>query len=154
MILDTYEEPMLIRLLPEQVSALWSKLAPAISAGLPLTQTVSFDNMVRILESVLAERAVVWRVVPDAKEDARTQAIVMTTVYVDPVMLSHHLLIYSFYAYENLTAEDWTENFKDLGAYAKRMGVASVLAYTAKSGIAQMAKERLGAVADYTIIEF
>ena len=143
---------MLIRLLPEQVSASWNTIAPEIAKGLPPMQQASHDTMVSILEAVLSERLEVWVYLNET--EGNTKAVVATTIYRDPVINVPYLLIYSFSSFKPMTSDEWKDGFETLRKYATGLDVKSIIAYTAHEGVIKMATSRLGASAEYTVLEF
>ena len=144
---------MLIHLLPEQVSAAWDAVAPSIAEGLPPAQQASHQTMVGILQAILEDRVAVWAYLSE-DEVPMTKAIITTAEYRDPVLHTPSLLIYSFTALESLTVEQWKDGFETLRQYAVGMGVESIIAYTANKAVIQMATSRLGASAEYVLLEF
>jgi len=147
---------MLIRLLPEQVSAMWDHIAPLLAEALPPTQTVSYQTMVGVLESILAGRSILWSYVVNGGGDLQTtsKALILTAIYTDPVVQSQHLMIYAIVYIEELTAEDWKIGFSGLRKYAAGLGLQSIIAYSAHPGVIKMSVERLGASAEFTLLEF
>ena len=143
---------MLIRLLPEQVSAAWDAIAPVIAEGLPPMQQASHRTMVRILEAILADRLIVWSYLDE--KCGSTKAIVSTAIYRDPVIESSYLLIYSFTSLQDMSVEDWKDGIETLRKYAYGLEVEGMIAYTANKGIIKMATSRLQASAEFTVLEF
>ena len=142
---------MLIRLLPEQVSEGWDYIGPVLSVGLPPMQQASAHTMVAMLESILKEESVVWAVMEDAQH---ALALILTTIYRDPIGKQPYLLIYAFTSLGNLSEEQWKESLDTLRDYAIRLKVESILAYTSNKTIAKMCVDRLGASADFILLEF
>lgn len=146
---------MLIRLLPEQVSAMWKVVGAALIEGLPPDYHADVKARTAILQSVLKEEATVWVYrMPQGDGTTRASALVLTTFYQAPIFFTKHLLIYSFYAFENLPEEAWVTGFETLRKYADSLNLDSIIAYTQHPGIIRMAKTRLGAMGDYTLLEF
>lgn len=143
---------MLIRLLPEQASAAWDSLAPAIQMSLPPLQAENPLAMVNLLEAILAERVTVWQYLTD-EEPQRTKGLVVTTIYTDPVLYTSHLLIYAIVAFEVASPDEWRGGFETLRTYAAGMNLVSIFAYSKEAGVIRMCVDRLGAIADYALIE-
>lgn len=139
---------MLIRLLPEQVNEAWDVIAPAVAETLPPTIAGSYTAIVNVLEAVLAERAVAWIYY----KDGRPACFILTTTHRDPIMHSVNLLIYSMFAFEDLSEDDWQHGLDRLKQYAKFIGAEKVIAFSDQPAVIRML-DRMGAETSFTLIE-
>jgi len=130
-------------------------IAPALAEGLPPTQIASQQVMVKILESILSDELIIW-ILQDGDEPSieNVKALIYTAIYRDPAVKSSHLMVYSLTAFKTLELEDWTESFEELRSFAFGLGVTSMIAYSANQKIVRLCRERLGAITDFTLIEF
>lgn len=134
---------------------MWKVVGAALAEGLPAEYQTDTSAMTAILTAVLKEEATVWVYrSPQGDGTTRASALVLTTLYQAPIFFTKHLLIYSFYAFEVLPDEAWISGFETLRKYAESLKLDSIIAYTMHPGIIKMAKTRLGAVGDYTLLEF
>lgn len=140
---------MLIRLLPEQVSAQWEIIAPMLEASLPPISDPTPTVMVNILEAILLDHAIVWVL---ESESGKIKGVVLTTDWVDPICHYHHLMIYCVYGVETLSLEELQGAAQSVRKYAGTVGAESVLAYTADVRIAQLVR-RLGGHADFVLLQ-
>lgn len=140
---------LLTRVLPEQVSEAWDFVAPAIADSLPPVIRVSETAMVNVLSAVLEERATVWLY----KKEGELAALLLTTLYREPVMHAVHVIIYSIYSFIDLDQADWEYGVDLFQRYAEGIGAQGVIAFSDLPGVVQLAK-RIGANTDFHLIQF
>lgn len=140
---------MLIRLLPEQVSNNWDKLAPLISVGLSAEVGFSRQGMANVLRSILAEDLVCW-----AYEDSgHFIFLLLTQVKQDIITLDRQLLIWSLSSIRNITNSMLKRAFVTLSKYAKHNKCRSVIGYVNDDRLIRLYREEFNADTDYTFVE-
>lgn len=119
---------MMIRLQPEQVKENWNLVRPMIVETLPPSLRVSADGISNILYSLLSEDAQFW-VYYREEGDGRPKAIIVTTIMIDHVAGVKYLLIYSMYALERMSNQDYIKGLDTLRQYAGACDCKEIIAY-------------------------
>lgn len=140
---------MLIRLLPEQVSKNWNKLAPLISAGLNPTVKYSRQGMVNVLRAVLMEKLVCWIY----SKDSKFMFIVCTHIQVDEVTLDKRLIIWSLSSLRDLNAAMLKDAFLSISLFARKEGCRTLVGYAADERLVNMCERELGMSAEFKFVE-
>lgn len=147
---DIKEAHALVKLLPEQVAGSWDKLRPAIRQSLPPQVAVSNEAMKQILESLLADRGDVW-----VYRDGNTlTGMVVTTIHKDPLSGARSLLLYSIFAFQELTQEAIENSMETLQKHAEEHDIDEVIAFSANDALSRYFEEHHGADASYRLIRF
>lgn len=147
---DTKEVHALIQLLPEQIAQNWKSFRPAIRESLPPQVAVSNKAMKQILQSLLAERGHLWVY----RQGNNLVGMVVTTIHEDPLSGARSLLIYSLYAWSQLTQESIESAMATLGKHAENEGLDEIIAFSANKQLSRFFEEEKGADASYRLIRF
>lgn len=139
---------MLTKVLPEQVSAMWSFFAEGIGMSLPPIVANTAQGMSQVLRAVLAGDLQVWFY----DDDGNANFIMSTTIWTDPVTENRALLIYSFTAVYRVTPRIWKDTIKTLKGYAKAKDCKSIVAFVANKKVKKFL-EKQGAKTDFNLIE-
>lgn len=140
---------MLIRLLPEQVSTNWSKLAPLISVGLNPAIGYSRQGMVNVLRAILLESLVCWAY----EDDGKFIFLLVTQVKKDEVTLDRQLLIWSFASIREISNRMFKDAFASLSRFAKSNSCRSIIGYVADDRFVDFYVNEFGASADFKFVE-
>lgn len=132
------EEPLLLKILPEQVSDNWEQFAPLIEKSLPPTVLQRRQRMANVLRAVLMEDLVVW-VYYDQNQNERYVA--STVIRTDKVSLSKSLLIYSFTSLGQLQPKQLWSGIEKLKKYAEGNDCNNLIAYTADENVKEFLSE-------------
>lgn len=144
---------MLTRLLPDQISKFWDIIHYAVEQSLPPTVGEHPDKMNRILAAALSGKIEVWASYTRGEEGAKFEGIVLTKILFDDASQTRNLLIYCLYGYEAVDGDSWMNGLETIAKFAKSRDCASVIAYSDKPEIIEIAK-KLGAQARYTYLTF
>lgn len=150
MTVDTQEEQLLLRMLPEQVSDKWDIFAPLIEKSLPPTVVNGRRRMANVLRSILMDELVVW--VYQNHSGTEVKYVVTTLERVEPVSLTKDLLIYSFTGLGVASPADVQDGFSKLAKYAKSRNCLSMVAYANEKRIIDFLVAN-GAKADFSFIQ-
>lgn len=129
-------EIRLLKLLPEQIAEHWDELSQAVQLSLPpIADAESPDRINRILQAFLSgelELHTFSRVNSD-----NNGLLVLISTSFQRTFDSDHLtmLIYSIFAYQRGTPEEWKAGWNLLEAYAKTKGVRLITGYTTQPGL-------------------
>lgn len=140
---------MLIRLLPEQVSARWDTLAPLLAKGLNPEIGYSRQGMVNILRAVLMEDLVVWIY----SEDDKFIFAVMTQVRSNSITLDRSLLVWSLASIRTVTPSMLRDGFEKLSEYARGQGCRAITGYVAEPALLEMYRRIFDAKTRFTYVE-
>lgn len=143
------EESMLIRLFPEQVNERWDFLAPMIAAALPPMMKYSEPVMVEVLASIMKSEASVWVYQPGEAP----LAMLVTTVWKDPVSKKSSVLIYAFYGLTDLQISDYKNILDTLATQARSEGHGEIIAFSSNESLASLLR-RIGFRTDFRLLEF
>lgn len=146
---DREEEHLLLRILPEQVSAKWDKFAPLIAKSLPPTVTNRRQRMANVLRSILMDDLVVWVYLDEQK---RERYVMTTLVRTDEVTLGKDLLVYSFTSLGQITPKQAMDGVEVLRKFAKGNDCKSIIAYSADERVVKLLESE-GASANFKLIQ-
>ena len=149
MIDDKQKEPMLLRILPEQVSDNWDRFAPLLEKSLPPTVTNRRLRMSNVLRSILMEDLSVW-IYYD--EDRKERYVLSTVVREDKVTLGRDLLIYTFTSLGQVSTKEVITGFEVIKKYARGNDCNMILAYTSNKRITNFF-DNLGAETSFNLIQ-
>lgn len=131
---------MLVQLMPEDSAEWWDELAPAIEQALVPFVTQEHFTMEYILESVIADKLILWMITAD-DEKKTIKALVATSFIYDDIAEQRNLLIYAAYAYEPVSVEEWQAAHRKMSIFAKNQLCKSIIAYTEENPrVIQLAK--------------
>ena len=146
---------MLIRLMPEQVSASWEVFRPHILKALPTTVRRDPTIPVAILKAILAEKAIMWAICSDATGD-QINGLILTTHFVDPISDARSLAIYGMFSTiegVSLRKDDFADALGTIRKFAVAKGFYNIIAFTNEPSVVRLAKQ-LGAKGDTYFMEF
>ncbi len=123
---------MLLQLLPEQASAIWDTLGPALSEALPLD--LGNGQITTLLQATLRDRVQIWMLL-DSEE--KIVATAVTTIALDPSGVKS-LLIYAIYGFKGARQSVWEDGLATLKGYARRVGCSTVTAYATNRNVESM----------------
>lgn len=146
---DRHEEPLLRKMLPEQVSKYWDAYAPLIEKSLPPTVHQRRQRMANVLRAVLMEDLVVWVYLD---KQGKERYVTTTVVRTDEVSLAKNLLIYSFTSLGQLAPRELMFGFNKLGIYADGNGCNSIIAYVNDEKVKKFLGNQ-GVHIDYTLAQ-
>lgn len=131
---------MLINLLPEQVAKMWDVIRFALEESLPPFVVKQPQTLNNILTAALCDKMQVWFGVSEEEGKRILDAIVVTTIFEDAVSGTSNLLIYTLYAFRQMTPQLWVEYFDVAQKYAKSRDCLGIVAYTENEKIVNAAK--------------
>jgi len=132
---------MLVRLLPEQASAIWHIISPIIKDSLAPTSTGSDAVMKDILDALIKNRMQCWLVKEVVRVgDIRIYSIITTTISRDLITGEKSLLVYSMHGVRPMSKELWLELIVGLRKFARSVGCIKVVAYSSNNRVIEMAK--------------
>jgi len=144
---------MLVRLLPEQASAIWHIISPMIEAALPPTSGDSSNRMNDILEAVVKNRMQCWVIEKvEGAKDVRIYAVFTTVISKDVITKNNQLLIYSLYSIRPMSMDILLEGVVGLRKFARSVGCDRVVAYSSNRRVLDMA-EKVGGNIDTVFIQ-
>ena len=143
---------MLTRLLPDQVSNLWSIIKYAVEESLPPIAGESPNKMNNILTALLCSKAQCWMSYVKSKEGNKFEGLVITEITHDDISDTKSLLIYCLYGFEKASRKSWTGGMKALVKFASSRGCSSITAYSEIPSIISLV-ERLGGETKYRFIK-
>jgi len=147
---------LVVKLLPEQISAFWDVIKYAIEQSLPPIVNDHPDKMNRILSSCLRGTTEVWaEYVKEGKEDenVKFEGIALTQILYDEPSESKNLLIYCLYGYGPIDPGSWARTLTVITKYAEGKGCNQIIAYSDIPHMVSLAKS-LGGNTDYTFVAF
>lgn len=123
-------EVRMLKLLPEQIAEHWDEIWPAVEFTLPpIAPQESPDRMNRILSAFLSgelELLTFSRVGENAGLMFIVAVCLQRTFESDVITL----LVYSLYAYQRASQEEWKEGWDLLISYGKSVGAVAIAGYT------------------------
>jgi hypothetical protein len=119
---------MLIKMIPEQVSALWETFAPMFAQSLPPEIAVSRDILTNNLAAVLRGDLTVWIEV-DEEEQQMPRALITTYVWEDPISCIRSLMVYHLYVMQNGNHKEWMKNIETLKRYGETVGCSRLIGF-------------------------
>ena len=143
---------MLTRLLPDQVSNLWSIIKYAVEESLPPIAGESPNKMNNILTALLCSKAQCWMSYTKSGEGNKFEGLVITEITHDDISDTKSLLIYCLYGFEEISKSSWTGGMKALVKFAASRGCSNITAYSEVPSIISLV-ERLGGEAKYRFIK-
>ena len=143
---------MLTRLLPDQVSNLWSIIKYAVEESLPPIAGESPNKMNNILTALLCSKAQCWMSYVKSKEGNKFEGLVITEITHGDISDTKSLLIYCLYGFEKASRKSWTGGMKALVKFASSRGCSSITAYSEIPSIISLV-ERLGGETKYRFIK-
>lgn len=146
---DNVEEPLLLRMLPEQVSQYWDRIAPLIEKSMPPTVTHRRLRMSNVLRAILMDELVVWVYIDENRND---RYVATTTIWEDPITLGKDLMIYTFTSIGQARPQDVENGLEKLKIYARGEDCGMILAYTANPQVSRFF-ESLGGSTDYDLLQ-
>ena len=144
---------MINPLLPEQISTFWDVIKHAIENSLPPIASDHPDKMNRILGSLLSGKLVCWASYQITEKSRKFNGIIVTDITYEQATDTRSLLIYSLFAYEEITTEIWLEGLQALLKYGKSKKCTNVVAYTTVPHMIDLTK-KMGGNADWTYCMF
>lgn len=144
---------MLIKLLPQNITANWDTIKYAIEHSLPPTIGESIDKMNRILESLLAGDLECWVQSSIVEGHHRILSIGTTKINMDTASQTKALIMYSVFNFRPMTDKEWLENFMTLRKYAESKGCARMIAFTDSKRMIDLAV-KFGGETKYTLCSF
>lgn len=139
---------MLVRLLPEQVSARWGFFAPLIAQSLPPTVAYSVTGMSNILRAILMDELIGWGLYD---KDDNLIFVVFGVDVRDNITLQKNFLVYAFTAIQHVTKSQFVYALENLREYARSQGCVSIMAYTENEKITNFLSQ-IGADISYQFI--
>lgn len=127
------QQPTLIKVAPEQVSANWEFFGTNMATSFPPIMKNDIAIMSNILESVMLGELTIWCYC----RDKSIYAIISTHVWREPISSTVDFFIYSFTALERLSRNDWKFIRDRLGEYARSNGCKTITAFTENDKIAR-----------------
>ena len=145
----------MVRLQPEQLSAMWGLFEYAMWNSLPPGETPSSGFMANRLTSCLSGDMQCWLAFQnDAVENKKhILGVVITYVDVDDCSGDKNLLIYSLYGYGTMPTRMWAEGMDTLKQYAKAQGCKRILAFTSHENVMKIARF-LDCKAEVSVLEW
>lgn len=116
---------MLAKIHPKEVAEKWPILSPLISKSLPKIEIDGEEYLQRVLDSIMVGAANVWLY----KSGDAVKGVLMTTTFVDPVLMCQKLLIYTATAVDPLVLADYKIVMENLREYAREHDFISVIAF-------------------------
>ena len=144
---------LVVKLLPEQISAFWDVIKFAIEESLPPIVSDHPDKMNRILSASLRGTIDVWAEYVKEGENVKFEGIALTQMLYDEPSETKNLLIYCLYGYGPIDPGSWARTLVVISKYAKEKGCSQIVTYTSVPHLISLAKG-LGADTDYTFISF
>ena len=146
---------MLIRLMPEQVSASWEVMRSHIMRSMPPTVRGDQTIPVAILKSILAEKAIMWAMCSDATGE-QVNGLVLTSHFIDPISEHKSLVIYAMVSVNpkvRLKDPDFRDIIDTLRKFAVGRDFHNIIAFTEQTNVVRLA-QRIGSKNRYFFIEF
>lgn len=143
---------MLLRLLPEQVTAYWGIIKEAMEKSIPPIVGDNENRMNNILAAFLANHLICWASYQKG-DKVNINAFMATTINSDYISGTKNLLIYAIYSTEETHLKDWEEGFEALSKYARSINCDSIIAYSKEPKILSLADKFKGD-ASYRFIKF
>ena len=128
---------MVIRLLPEDVAEKWEMYGNVVEQSMPPYIKYKYEIKVNVLYAIMQEKAVVWEY---KGADKRTKCICITAVQTDVITRYETLLIYAIHAIEDMQLGEWQEFLSTIRAYAKSLGLDTIVAFTNVPAIYKLVK--------------
>ena len=131
---------MLVHLQPDDISKWWTGISESISRSLPPFTRATQDRMSIILESLLKGAMDCWVLTEyDHEKDTTTLfAIATTEVTIDYVSNTKNLSIFSLYALQTPSIEQWKDAFDTIKRYANHKNCTYVLGFTSSYAIVEL----------------
>jgi len=144
---------MLIRLLPEQISAYWDVISKTIERSLPPTVTYSPNVLNKILKALLVEDMICWAASENAGEKMKVVGFIVTTFVADAITGDESLLIYSMSGLGEPVIDNaiWIDGLKTLHKFAKASSCSKIVGYTDVRGVINFVK-RMGGDTSRTFV--
>jgi len=142
---------VLIEVLPEQISAAWDRIRPKIREALPGFVSVNEEALSNILFALTTERGKFWLYVDE--ENNVPVGFVITTIQHDRLTNARSMLIYTIYAFMEISDEQWRDGLETLQRDAKARGLDGIVAYSDNEALIRYLEQR-GAKADFRLIDF
>jgi hypothetical protein len=121
---------MLTKLLPDQISKWWEIIWPTIEASLPPTAGSDIAISRNILSSLLSDNMQCWVDYVRDENKVMIKGIGTTTFVYDLCTNAKFLLIYTAYAVEKTSSEEWIEGYNTIVNFAKKSNCERIVAYT------------------------
>ena len=146
---------LVVKLLPEQISAFWDVIKYAIEQSLPPIVNDHPDKMNRILSAALRGTIEVWAEYIKEEDDTKIkfEGIVLTQILYDEPSETRNMLIYCLYGYNPIDPGSWARTLVVVAKYAKERRCNQLIAYSSIPHVINLARG-LGANTDYTFISF
>jgi len=145
---------LIVKMLPEQVSAFWDVIKYAIEESVPPMVHDHPDKINRILSSILRGTMDVWASYNKLQDETvKFESIAIVQVLYDEPSNTKNLLIYCLFGYDHISGDSWIQKFSTAIKVAKELGCTQVTAYSNSEKVIESAK-KFGGDTSYTFISF